>query len=232
MNVSETPEVTYKHLTNLSSDNINFLLPDYTHDNFPYKPRVMGKWLIELYDMWISDEKRPVIPFFNGLTNIILGSQKINNNELYALIVETNGDIEVIDSLKGCGEGFTKTNMTIFDNELEDLLDTPLGKLYFEDSEEKLCTTCLECPVVSICNGGRLVHRYKKENGFDNPSVYCTDLIMIISHIQNKMMELIPSMYDDSISKMDAEEIIDYLNALEISKTTSIYKEELEFFRV
>ena len=232
MNINESPETTYKHLISLSSDYINFLLPDYIHDNFPFEPKVMGEWLIKLYDLWISDTKRPVIPFFNGLTNTILGSQKNSDNELNALIVETNGDIEVIDSLKACGEGFTKTNMTIFDNELEDLLQTPLGKLYFKDSEEKLCTTCLECPVVSICKGGRLVHRYKKENGFDNPSVYCKDLIMIISHIQNKMMEIIPSMYDDSISKMNAQEIIDYLNTLEISNTTSTYKEELEFFSV
>ena len=229
INVDETPEMTYNHLTELSSDYVNFLLPDYTHDSFPYKPRVMGKWLIELYDLWISDPKRPTIPFFNGLTNAILGSQKIINNEAHALIIETNGDIEVIDSLKGCGEGFTKTNMTIFDNEFEDLTKLPLGKLYFEDSDEKLCTTCLDCPMVSVCRGGRLVHRYKKENGFNNPSIYCNDMILLISHIQNTMMKLVPSMYDDSVSIIDAQEVMDYINT---SKTTSIYKEELEFFRV
>jgi uncharacterized protein len=193
---------------------------------------MMGKWLIELYDLWINDAKRPIIPFFNGLTNAILGSQKIARHEAHALVVETNGDIEAVDSLKGCGEGFTKTNMNIATHDFTEIVKLPLGKLYFEDSMEKLCTKCLECPVVDICKGGRLVHRHKKENGFNNPSIYCEDMILIISHIQNKMMELIPSMYDESISKMDALEIIDYLNTLDMSSIEDIHKKDLEFFSV
>lgn len=232
MNIDETAKTTYDHLTDLSSDYVNFLLPDYTHDSFPYEPKAMGKWLIELYDLWIEDANRPIIPFFNGLTNAILGSAKKGRHEAHALVIETNGDIEVIDSLKGCGEGFTKTNMNINTHDFKDIIQLPLGKLYFEDSTEKLCSKCLECPVVSVCKGGRLVHRHKKENGFNNPSVYCEDMIMLISHIQNKMMELVPSMYDDSISKMNPEEIIEYLNTLDISSTKAIYKEDLEFFSV
>ncbi|WP_430409455.1 radical SAM protein [Kordia sp.] len=232
MNIDETAETTYKHLTDISSDYVNFLLPDYTHDSFPYESKAMGNWLIELYDLWIADANRPVIPFLNGLTNAILGSSKSKRHEAHALVIETNGDIEAIDSLKGCGEGFTKTNMNIFTHDFKEIVKLPLGKLYFEDSTEKLCTKCLECPVVDICKGGRLVHRHKQENGFNNPSVYCEDMIMIISHIQNKMMELVPSMYDDSISKMDATEIIDYLNQLDMSDIEETYKKDLEFFSV
>ncbi len=232
MNIDETAAITYKHLTDISSDYVNFLLPDYTHDSFPYEPKAIGTWLIALYDLWINDAKRPIIPFFNGLTNAILGSNKVARHEAHALVIETNGDIEAIDSLKGCGEGFTKTHMNIGTHDFKEIVKLPLGKLYFEDSTEKLCKKCLECPVMDICKGGRLVHRHKKENGFNNPSVYCEDMILIISHIQNKMMELIPSMYDESISKMDALEIIDYLNTLDMSSIEDTYKKDLEFFSV
>jgi uncharacterized protein len=232
MNLDESAEVTYQHLTDISSDYVNFLLPDYTHDSFPYQPKEMGKWLIELYDLWIQDKNRPIIPFFNGLTNAILGSQKIARHEAHALVIETNGDIEAVDSLKGCGENFTKTSLNVVNNDFEEIIQSPLGKLYFQDSMEKLCTKCLECPVASICRGGRLVHRHKKENGFNNPSVYCEDMILLISHIQNTMMKLVPSMYDDSISKMDADEIIDYLNTLDFDSIEDLYKKDLEFFSV
>ncbi|MEM6718131.1 MAG: radical SAM protein [Bacteroidota bacterium] len=232
MNIDESAEVTYKHLTDISSDYVNFLLPDYTHDSFPYEPKAMGKWLIELYNFWIKDKNRPIIPFFNGLTNAILGSQKIARHEAHALVIETNGDIEAVDSLKGCGESFTKTNLNVLTHDFEEIIQSPLGKLYFQDSMEKLCTKCLECPVAKVCRGGRLVHRHKKENGFNNPSVYCEDMILLISHIQNTMMELVPSMYDDSISKMDALEIIEYLDTLDFSSIEDIYKEELEYFSV
>jgi uncharacterized protein len=90
----------------------------------------------------------------------------------------------------------------------------------------------MECPIVSICKGGRLVHRFSKENGFNNVSVYCEDIIMLVSHIQNAMMKLIPSMYDESISKMDALEIIEYLNTLDMSTMEETYKKDLEFFSV
>ncbi|PTX62687.1 uncharacterized protein C8N46_10283 [Kordia periserrulae] len=230
MNLDESAEVTYQHLTDISSDYVNFLLPDYTHDSFPYQPKEMGKWLISLYDLWIQDKNRPIIPFFNGLTNAILGSQKIARHEAHALVIETNGDIEAIDSLKGCGENFTKTSLNVVNNDFEEIMQSPLGKLYFQDSMEKLCTKCLECPVASVCRGGRLVHRHKKENGFNNPSVYCEDMILLISHIQNTMMKLVPSMYDDSISKMDANEIIDYLNTLNFDSIENVYKQDLEFF--
>jgi len=40
---------------------------------------------------------------------------------------------------------------------------------------------------------GYLPHRYSKQNGFDNPSIYCNDLMKLITHIQNKLIEAIPS---------------------------------------
>ena len=230
MNIEESPSVTYSHLKSLSSDYINFLLPDFTHDSFHYPPKAMGNWLTELYDLWIEDENRPIIPFLHGLTNNILGSNKEARNEAHALVIESNGDIETIDSLKSCGEGFTKTNMNVSTHEFEEITKLPLGKLYFQDSTTKLPPKCMECPIVSICKGGRLVHRFSKENGFNNVSVYCEDIIMLVSHIQNKMMKMIPSLYDESISEMDALEIIDYLNTLDMSNIVEAYKEDLEFF--
>ena len=46
-----------------------------------------------------------------------------------------------------------------------------------------LCQTCQECPVVSSCGGGLYTHRYRAGSGFDNPSVYCADLLKLITHI-------------------------------------------------
>ena len=47
--------------------------------------------------------------------------------------------------------------------------------------------TCRECPVVASCGGGLYPHRYRSGNGFDNPSVYCTDLLELISHISSRL---------------------------------------------
>jgi hypothetical protein len=39
--------------------------------------------------------------------------------------------------------------------------------------------------VVTSCGGGLYAHRYKTGSGFDNPSVYCADLLKIITHVQD-----------------------------------------------
>ncbi len=46
-----------------------------------------------------------------------------------------------------------------------------------------LPATCRACPIVDICGGGDLPSRYSRQNGFDNPSVYCSDLQVVIGHI-------------------------------------------------
>jgi uncharacterized protein len=32
---------------------------------------------------------------------------------------------------------------------------------------------CLDCALVSVCNGGQATHRFSRENRFNNRSVYC-----------------------------------------------------------
>jgi len=38
---------------------------------------------------------------------------------------------------------------------------------------------------MNACGGGYLPHRFSKENGYDNPSVYCDDLYAIYEHIES-----------------------------------------------
>ncbi|HEX3955518.1 MAG TPA: HEXXH motif-containing putative peptide modification protein, partial [Trebonia sp.] len=46
-----------------------------------------------------------------------------------------------------------------------------------------LCPACRECPLVRACGGGLYPHRYRSANGFDNPSVYCDDLKILIPRV-------------------------------------------------
>ena len=38
--------------------------------------------------------------------------------------------------------------------------------------------------------GGHLPHRYSRANGFDNPSVWCADILKVIAHIRHRLAEL------------------------------------------
>ncbi|GFD75625.1 hypothetical protein KUL113_50450 [Tenacibaculum sp. KUL113] len=232
INIEESPKEIYDSFKKMNVSYVNFLIPDYTHDNFPFDKdkTLMADWLINLFDIWIKDTKRFKIPLFLGLLNSLMRVNEKAKNESTVLVIETNGEIEAIDSLKACGHGFTKTGLNIKKNNFQDIQHTSLGKLYFNDFNTKLCTQCLECPLNEICKGGRLVHRYSKKNGFNNPSVYCNDLIKLIAHIQKFFISCYPELHKkENIEPIKPIEITNYLSTFAQSTYTP-YKEELEAF--
>ncbi len=38
-----------------------------------------------------------------------------------------------------------------------------------------------------VCGGGNYVHRFHPDHGFRHPSVYCTDLLRLITHIADTL---------------------------------------------
>ncbi|QKX07354.1 radical SAM protein [Aquimarina sp. TRL1] len=235
INTEEDPIVIYNSFKEMGAHSVNYLIPDYTYDNVPFDPNTdetsMADWLIQLFDHWIADPDKYIIPIFKGLINSLLGITDHEHNESKVLVIETNGEIEAIDSLKACGQGFTKSKMKIQTHSFTDILTSPLGRLYFENSTHMLCSQCKACPILEICKGGRLVHRFKKENGFNNPSIYCRNLIQLIAHVQHRLMDIFPSIYEDSnISMIDTSEIIEYLHTVDLTTEINEHTKELISF--
>lgn len=232
INTNESPEEIYTSFKKMNASYVNFLIPDYTHDNFPFDKNktTMADWLIALFDIWIRDANRFKIPLFLGLLNSLMRITEDAKNESTVLVIETNGEIEAIDSLKACGHGFTKTGLNITSNNLEDIQNTSLGNLYFNDLNSKLCNQCLQCPLNEICKGGRLVHRHRKSNGFNNPSVYCNDLIKLIAHVQKFFISCYPELHEkENIEAINPKEIIEYLSKIP-EENESPFKKELQSF--
>jgi uncharacterized protein len=51
-----------------------------------------------------------------------------------------------------------------------------------------LAAQCQACPVMEICGGGLYPHRYRHGAGFGNPSVYCDDLMRLITHVRDRVL--------------------------------------------
>jgi uncharacterized protein len=198
INLALNPRDLYQQYKEKGIRNVNVLLPDGTYDNLPFGHNLYttayGDWLIDLFNNWFYDKgtNKPQIRIFNQLINLILGGSGIfdswgGGNNVY-LIIETNGDIEPQDSLKSCGEGFTKTNLNVRHNEFEEIFEHKLFKMCL-DGQQTLSKKCQSCDVVDVCNGGFITHRFSRTSGFDNPSIYCNDLEKLIRHI-SKCIEL------------------------------------------
>lgn len=201
VNANTDPIEQYHFFKSLHTKQVDFLLPHHHHDNPPATS--YAQWWISLFDEWFydSDDTKPNIRF---LTQIILncigageGFDMCGQETNDYLVIETDGSIETVDAMKICGEAFTKENYHISTHTFEEALQSPLMNLYHQ-SHQKLANKCQKCPIVEVCGGGFLPHRFSKVNGFDNPSVYCHDLQKIIIHIQHAVID---SLSEETVSE-------------------------------
>ena len=109
-------------------------------------------------------------------------------------VIETDGAYEQVDSLKVAFDGAPATGLNVFEHAL-DLVEQHPGIVARQQGLAGLCQTCRECPVVTSCGGGLYAHRYRSPAGFANPSVYCADLLKLITHIKSRLPEVTAESY-------------------------------------
>jgi uncharacterized protein len=243
LNLAIDPLEWYHHIKSLQVSGCDLLLPDHHFDNPPeaYATSAIetpyADWLIPIYDAWFFEKEESMpIRIFQYLTGIILGNENSSDamgagrNEL--MVIETDGSMEALDVLKTCGPGFTKAGAHLLTHSIDDALQTDLANL-FHLSHEKLSKQCLACPVSEVCGGGYIPHRYSSTNGFNNPSVYCKDLLKLIIHIQNRVFsEFSPEMLEElEVEKLDYSLVRELLTAGAAENEEPEYSAELESFR-
>jgi uncharacterized protein len=194
IDVLNDPGTTYAALAALEPPLIDFLLPHGTWDNPP--PGMTGPstpyadWLIEIFDRWIEDASRVPVRLFESIIRTTYGGTSLTEalglGETDVVVVETDGSIEQVDSLKVAYEGAPETGFDVFRHTLNDAAGHPAitGR---QRGLDGLCRTCRECPVVGSCGGGLYTHRYRTGTDFDNPSVYCADLMRLITHVRGRL---------------------------------------------
>jgi uncharacterized protein len=189
----------YRHFRALGAQRMNFLLPDASHDS---KARLYGRfggtpvadYLIPIFDSWFDEDDPDIdIRVFNDLLLLMMGGESetdaFGNPLMTYLIVETGGAIEALDALRVCDEGITNSGLNILENSLEDLhLGLPLLHRAVHEGFP-LATICQTCLERDVCGGGYLPHRYARANGFDNPSVWCVDILKLLAHIRARLEE-------------------------------------------
>lgn len=194
IDVTNDPVAVYEALMALGPPRVDFLLPHATWDAPP--PRAPGRdseyadWLIAIFDRWLADGRPTKIRTFES----ILSTLRDGDSYTEALglapsslaVIETDGSYEQVDSLKVAYDGAAATGLNVFSDALDAVVKHP-GIVARQQGVAGLCTTCQECPVLTSCGGGLYAHRYQSAAGFDNPSVYCPDLLKLITSIKARL---------------------------------------------
>jgi uncharacterized protein len=190
--IRNDPIETYEALADFSPPRIDFLLPHGTWDAPPpgrlpdSVQTPYGDWLATIFDHWYP-RPRTRIRLFDDIIQLLLGrnafGESVGLSPARMVVIETDGSVEQVDSLKSVHDGAAWTGLHISRDPLDAALLTP-GVVARQLGVMALAASCRECPIHRVCGGGLYVHRYRSGTGFANPSVYCPDLMRLIRHIR------------------------------------------------
>jgi uncharacterized protein len=197
INLENDPLKVYEELTRWAPPSIDFLLPHGTWMDPPPQrvpsPDVTpyADWLIPIFERWYSSPRRETrIRIFESIIREILG--KPSTRETFGLgairlvVVETDGSIEQVDTMKSTYEGAPDTGLNVVDHPFDLALEHP-SIVARQIGIDALCKTCQSCDLREVCGAGLYPHRYREGAGFLNPSVYCPDLMKLINHIKKRV---------------------------------------------
>jgi uncharacterized protein len=103
------------------------------------------------------------------------------------IVVDTDGSIKQLDSLSSAYPGAADVGLNVMSDSFDDALDHPTT-VARQIGAEALSPECQTCSVMKICGGGLYPHRYRDGDGFRHRSVYCDDLLTLITHVRDRVL--------------------------------------------
>ncbi|MGW1885160.1 FxsB family cyclophane-forming radical SAM/SPASM peptide maturase [Streptomyces sp. NPDC001970] len=152
-----------------------------------------GDWLVAVFDQWWPAGRRETrIRLFEECIALLLGlpgaTESLGLDPVNAVVVETDGAIEQVDSLKSAYDTAAATGLDVFRHTFDEALAHP-GIAARQAGAAALAAECRACPVLTVCGGGHYAHRYRAGHGFTHRSVYCADLDRLIRHVAGRLAD-------------------------------------------
>jgi uncharacterized protein len=195
VDLANDPVAVYDALVHYGPPAIDFLLP---HGNWdsppPHRPpdgsTPYGDWLIAVFDRWYGDASPVDVRMFADIMRMLLGgastSELIGLSPCGLVVVDTDGSLEQVDTLKSAYHGAAATGLSVHTDSFDAALAVPAVAAR-QIGLAALSDVCRACPVHRVCGGGYYPHRYRRGAGFKNPSVFCPDLRRLIEHIESRI---------------------------------------------
>jgi uncharacterized protein len=195
------PEDVYSFFKTIDVGSVDFLHKDGNHDRLPLgKSRIdsneYGDWMAKLWDTYVSDPEPIAIECLDNFVRSIYGQSATKEGSGISnygiLIVDTDGSITKNDTLKNSYDGADRfaEHWNVLTHSFETILASAECQEYIA-GQTPICSECRNCPYLNVCGGGMMLHRWSSENGYDNPSVYCSDQKYLIGHILTALRALV-----------------------------------------
>jgi uncharacterized protein len=191
---STNPSDVYWFLRGLGVPGMSFLLPDGNHSRLPpgkagFETHEAGEWLAGLFDVYMSDPDPVPVRVLDDLVKLVLGGsatkEGMGRDQNAILIIDTDGTVTKNDTLKSTSDGADRYSerWSVHSHSLQEIARTAAFRDHVE-MQRPTATQCRRCPELSVCGGGMPLYRWSDERRFDNPSVYCSDHVFLISRVR------------------------------------------------
>ncbi|MFJ1750562.1 radical SAM/SPASM protein FxsBH, inactivated beta-hydroxylase extension form [Streptomyces sp. NPDC088116] len=170
VDVANDPIAVYDALAALDPPRIDFLLPHATWDEPPPRPddsrTAYANWLLAVFDRWDTRGRPMPVRLFESVFSTLNGGPSLTESLGLAptdlVVVETDGTLEQVDSLKSAYEGAAATGFDVFSHPFDAVAAHP-GVRTRQLGLAGVSEACRQCPVVRSCGGGLYTHRYRSE---------------------------------------------------------------------
>ncbi|MFD7167614.1 radical SAM/SPASM protein FxsBH, inactivated beta-hydroxylase extension form [Streptomyces violascens] len=191
VDLANDPVAVHDALVALDPPRIDYLLPHATWETPPARPDAIpapyADWLLAVFDRWDEQGRTVLVRLFDSVLSTLHGGPSLTESLGLAptdiVVVETDGSLEQVDSLKSAYEGAAATGFSVFRDDFDAVAAHP-GVRARRRGLAGVGEQCRRCPVVRSCGGGHYTHRYRAGHGFANPSVYCPDLMALVRGIE------------------------------------------------
>lgn len=199
-----SPEELFTFFAPRLPPRLDFLLPDANYERLPpgraANQNLYKDWLLRAFDLWFDYYPHLPVRLFdamlNGVAGIASDTDAFGFGDVSLLTIETDGSYHDLDVLKITTEGATALG---FDLESHSIVEAAGSSQIATHRQllrkEGLSKKCQNCPEVEVCGGGAVPHRYSRD-GFENPTIYCGEMLALTGHVRRRMKE---TLYEDSI---------------------------------
>jgi len=183
----------------LNITGMDFLLPDYTHDDFDHQTvKQYGDFLCALFDAWSArDFKHVQVRIINSVLARLGGDFRSSlfrfseeKAKALAFTIHSDGTLAPDDVLRTTPLWTRYPRKRVVDTTLYEFFD----QAFFRELDRAARTipdACRSCCWGRICGGGGiLTHQYSSQNdSANNPTVYCEGLKDFYSHVSTYLLK-------------------------------------------
>lgn len=194
---SSDPAEIYGFFKSLDAPSVDFIYRDGNHSRLPRGKQSLrsieyGQWMARLVDVYFADPCPIRIRIIDDMVKLLLGGSGTKDGvgitDYGVLIIDTDGSITKNDTLKSSFDGADRfpQRWSVHSHDIVDVLSSREFAEYHR-GQRPTSATCQSCPELKVCGGGMTLHRWRDDNGYDNPSVYCADQLFLIRRIRKQI---------------------------------------------